>query len=142
MTFESSGESGEVEHQPTAATQPPAASEDEPLEQAADGAIQTDEAILTAALNETPTDDAIAMHMPESPPEEATGDLKQAGAGLLRRFAFRTWLHWKTSRRGVANSHITNSAERDNILWIATEMAHARVGIASRRDADTSLVDV
>ena len=42
------------------------ASEDEPLAQAAEGAIQTEEAIVTAALNETPSDDAIALLMPES----------------------------------------------------------------------------
>jgi uncharacterized protein len=58
---------------------PPAAtSEDEPLEQAADGAIQTSEAILTAALNETPTDDSIALHMPESPPDEVSPEHLQA----------------------------------------------------------------
>lgn len=52
--------------------------EDEPLEQAADGALQTSEAILTAALNETPTDDSIALHMPESPPDEASPEYLQA----------------------------------------------------------------
>lgn len=53
-------------------------SEDDPLEQAADGAIQTSEAILTAALNETPSDDSIALHMPESPPDEVSPEHLQA----------------------------------------------------------------
>jgi uncharacterized protein len=44
-------------------------SEDDPLAQAAEGGVQTEEAIVTAALNETPVDDGIAQHMPESPPE-------------------------------------------------------------------------
>jgi protein Tex len=51
-------------------TQPTAqANEDDPFQQAEGGAIQTSEAIVTAALNETLTDDIIAMHMPESAPE-------------------------------------------------------------------------
>jgi uncharacterized protein len=55
-----------------------ATSEDEPIEQAAEGAIQTEEAIVTAALNETPSDDAIAQHMPESAPEGVSEEHLQA----------------------------------------------------------------
>jgi uncharacterized protein len=61
-----------------AATAAVVVSEDEPLEQAADGAIQTSEAIVTAALNETPTDDSIALHMPESASEEISPEHLQA----------------------------------------------------------------
>jgi uncharacterized protein len=70
-------------NQPQAMEATPATvSEDEPLEQAAEGALQTEEAIVTAALNETPSDDSIALHMPQSPPEEtAAGHLQANVAG-------------------------------------------------------------
>jgi uncharacterized protein len=69
------------ELQPEAeATPAPAApaDEDDALEQAADGAIQTSEAIVTAALNETPSDDIIAQHMPESQQPGASPEHLQA----------------------------------------------------------------
>jgi protein Tex len=39
---------------------------DDALSQAQEGGLQTEEAIVTAALNETPTDDLIASHMPSA----------------------------------------------------------------------------
>jgi uncharacterized protein len=62
-----------AEHMPAtaAATQPPVESEptpiavDDAIEQAEQGGIQTEEAIVTAALNETTSDDVIAEHMPQ-----------------------------------------------------------------------------